>query len=74
MSIVHGSEHPRGRRNPRSKLDISPPSPFLGGRGPSPPNGPNGPLRGPESTKNASPMFRGGRRRRRVSRGDSGAQ
>eukprot|EP00969_Alexandrium_andersonii_P206830 9137521-Alexandrium_andersonii.AAC.1 len=46
----------------------------MGGRGPSSPNGSNGPLRGSESAEIRShPYCRSGRRRRRASRGASGA-
>eukprot|EP00969_Alexandrium_andersonii_P243276 10746148-Alexandrium_andersonii.AAC.1 len=47
----------------------------MGGRGPGSPSGPNGLLRVSESAKkHGAPMFRGGRLRRRASRGASSAQ
>eukprot|EP00969_Alexandrium_andersonii_P304765 13471707-Alexandrium_andersonii.AAC.2 len=44
------------------------------GRGPSSPNGPNGPLRGSESANIGAPLFRGEHRRCRAPRGAPGAR
>eukprot|EP00969_Alexandrium_andersonii_P269198 11897995-Alexandrium_andersonii.AAC.1 len=50
------------------------PQTLSGGRGPSSPNGPHGPLRGSGSAEIGAPHSGGGRRRRRASRGASGTR
>eukprot|EP00969_Alexandrium_andersonii_P265291 11723865-Alexandrium_andersonii.AAC.1 len=62
-----------GRMTLELTLDVCPTS-SPGGRTPSSPNSPNGPLHGSQCADIRAPLLRGRRRRRRASQGASGAQ